>query len=80
MRIEQNTGLAGVYFNKWISIINDVIECTDEQNNTFRWLPRSGGYYDQDTEIMNIWIMVKQEYMKLITDEAFRERMRKANG
>ena len=47
------------------------MNCLDKKSLTWNYLPSSGGYYDQDFMIMEIWEAVKFEYNKCLKDENF---------
>lgn len=68
MGIEQDTGDEGTWYNNWIGWIYECLSCLDKEQLTWRVLPCSGGYYDQDEKIMAVWETIRVCYIKAKTD------------
>lgn len=59
------------YYKKWINFVIDVNGAYDFQGKFWRYFPNSGGLYDQDRYIMDIWENVKYEFLLAYNDENF---------
>jgi hypothetical protein len=62
---------------KWMPFITDVFEALDFQSCAFRFLPYSGGFYDQDDDVWSIWCAIRDEYRAAMKEHDFLELLRK---
>jgi hypothetical protein len=54
---------------RWIEIVKEALSCLNKDNFTWLHLPYSGGFYDQDCFIMNIWNVIADEFYLAVNDQ-----------
>lgn len=67
---------------KWIGFVRDSMACMDIEDGkaSWRFLPNSGGYYDQDWFIMTVWEKIREKVIHALNDKKFIDTLRSKHG